>query len=175
MQTHEARGQGCVIALGANIGDAANTIKCAVNDLRAAESINIKLCSSIYQSEPMAIPKRFGDVGEQADYTNAVLFAEIVYEPSALLDYLQTLENKYGRVREQYWGARTLDLDIITYGEQSIHSSRLTIPHPDAYRRCFVLAPLLEILPDFIIPGYGKVSDLLLKCDTGQVTKTGSV
>lgn len=160
--------QSTVIALGANLGAASGAIRQAMCDLDALENVAVKLRSGIYRSKPMTMPD---DDESQPDYMNAIVYAEVDYEPLALLDDLQRIESQYGRVRKQRWGARSLDLDMITYGERKIESRRLTVPHPDAYRRCFVLAPLFEIMPDYVIPGYGKVAELLPRCETGAVEK----
>jgi len=86
--------------------------------------------------------------------------------PEELLDYLQTIEQRQGRERDKVdrWGPRTLDLDILVFGEQPYQSERLTIPHPQMVRREFVLYPLLEIAADFNVPGYGSVRDLAARC-----------
>ena len=98
---------------------------------------------------------------EQDDFLNAVIILETELSAQELLHKCQEIENKYGRTREFKWGPRTLDIDIITYGDHLISTAELTIPHPLAHLRSFVLAPWLEIDSGAFIPGKGKVSELL--------------
>ena len=91
--------------------------------------------------------------------------------PLALLDYLQQIENEHGRERKEYWGARTLDLDILIFGQQSIHNTRLIIPHPRIEERAFVLVPLLEVKPNFSSASGKSITDLLAKCSDQGIVK----
>jgi 2-amino-4-hydroxy-6-hydroxymethyldihydropteridine diphosphokinase len=85
-------------------------------------------------------------------------------EPAELLDTLAAIETRFGRVRDERWGDRTLDIDILTFGDRHIDTDRLTIPHPRAWERAFVLAPWVEIEPDAVIPGRGPIVNLLAAC-----------
>ena len=153
------------VGLGANLGDAMTTIKRAACRLEETPGITIVAKSGIYRSGPMG-------PADQPDYVNAVVLAEVDMSALDLLDRLQAVERAFGRMRDgRHWGERTLDLDIITYGEERICSERLTVPHPGAHHRCFVLQPLAEIAPGLMIPGKGKAADLLPRCDVGKAEK----
>lgn len=110
--------------------------------------------SSLYSSKP------FG-VTDQPDFVNAVLSAKTTLEPMALLDFCQSLEQGAGRVRLRRWGERSLDVDILLYGDQVIQNERLTVPHAGIFERNFVLVPLLELDGDLVIDGK-KITDLPL-------------
>ena len=110
--------------------------------------------SSFYESKPIG-PQ------DQSDYINAVIKLKTNLDSTKLLNSLQTIENHHGRIRSQYWGPRTLDIDILLFGDQIIHNDRLTIPHTEICNRSFVLVPLSEIEPDCVIPEKGIVSDLV--------------
>ncbi len=142
------------IALGANLGDAEKTLDCAVKQLAQLEGSELIACSGTYHSRPL-------DLSDQPDYANKVALIETSQAPHRLLDALQAIEAQHGRVRDAHWGARTLDLDLITYGDTTMNDDRLTIPHPCAHRRSFVLEPLAEIAPDMVIPGRGSAAMLL--------------
>ena len=120
--------------------------------------------SSLYQSPPMGPP-------DQPDYVNAVLSLETALTPHQLLDLLQSIEQLHGRERKRHWGERTLDLDILLYGEQTLNDARLKIPHPGMLERAFVLYPLAEIAPNIEIPGAGKLQDVLSSCPQGELEK----
>ncbi|MEE9451383.1 MAG: 2-amino-4-hydroxy-6-hydroxymethyldihydropteridine diphosphokinase, partial [Gammaproteobacteria bacterium] len=111
--------------------------------------------SRLYQSPPLG-PQ------DQPDFINAVVKIHTSTLPHDLLNLLLAIENKHGRIRQQHWGARTLDLDILLYGDQCINDPNLTIPHPEMLKRHFVLAPLREIEPDLVLPD-GKKLALRLK------------
>lgn len=151
----------CAIALGANLGSPEQTLESAIQSLAETTAVHLIVRSALYQSQAVG-------PSAQPDYINAVALFEVGLEPLALLDVLLALEVKHGRVRGgERWGARMLDLDLITYGDRTIHHDRLIVPHPHAHHRCFVLQPLAEIAPGFEIPGHGEVSTLLENCDTG--------
>ncbi len=156
------------IALGANLGNPCAAIQSAINALGRKDNIHLLVRSSLYSSAAV------GPAG-QPDYINAAIMAEVSLSPLSLLDCLQKLELHYGRTRDvKHWGPRELDLDLITYGDEIIHNARLVVPHPEAYHRCFVLAPLAEIAPHLVLPGCGMVATLLAKCDTGTVRKVNA-
>ena len=146
------------IGLGSNLGgDFASpkqNITSAINALAKIKSIQIIRISSFYESKPIG-PQ------DQSDYINAVIKLKTNLDSTKLLNSLQTIENHHGRIRSQYWGPRTLDLDILLFGDQIIHNDRLTIPHTEICHRAFVLVPLSEIEPDCVIPEKGIVSDLV--------------
>lgn len=141
-----------VIALGSNLGDRHQTLTAAVNEL-AAFITNLQV-STFIESAPV------GGI-TQPDYLNAVAIGESELSPLALLHALQNIENAHHRTREVRWGARTLDLDLIVYGAEVMETEELTLPHPRAHERAFVLAPWLEIDPDGELPGFGAIAKLL--------------
>jgi 2-amino-4-hydroxy-6-hydroxymethyldihydropteridine diphosphokinase len=146
------------IGLGSNLGgDFASpkqNITSAINALAKIKSIQMIKISSFYESKPIG-PQ------DQSDYINAVIKLKTNLDSTKLLNSLQTIESHHGRIRSQYWGPRTLDLDILLFGDQIIHNDRLTIPHTEICNRAFVLVPLSEIEPDCVIPEKGIVSDLV--------------
>ena len=141
-----------VIALGSNLGDRTATLDGAVDSLR--KIINVKSVSTYIETDPVGGP-------EQPDYLNAVLIGESELEPIQLLFAMQEIELLAGRQRVERWGARTLDLDLIVAGDLQMDSELLTLPHPRAHERRFVLDPWLEIEPGAILPGKGEVRLLL--------------
>lgn len=152
------------VALGANLGASAQTITAVVKHLEILPDTELIKHSALYQSEAVGPP--------QPAYVNAAVLLNTAIKPLALLDALLEIESSFGRRRDgTRWGARTLDLDIIVYGTLCMRHERLTLPHPEAHHRCFVLAPLAEIAPQMIIPGHGAVAELLLRCDTGEAVK----
>lgn len=152
------------IALGANLGDPVATLQSLLEQLHQDQQLTAIRCSSFFRSKPMG-PQ------DQPDYVNAVLSAQTDLAPLALLDYLQQLENSFGRVRNRRWGARTLDLDILLYGNQLLKHERLTVPHPGLAERDFVLLPLAEIAPDLSLPDGRRVSELLRAVDSHDLIK----
>ena len=141
-----------VIALGANIGNPQEQIDLAIALLK--ESIDVKKVSSMYTTAPV------GGV-EQPNFINAVCIAESELPAADLLSLLHGIEKVLGRTREIHWGPRTIDLDLIQYGSILSYAEELTLPHPRAHERRFVLEPWQEIDPDAILLTHGKVSDLL--------------
>lgn len=134
------------IGLGSNLSEPIKQIQAAIDEIKKIVQSNVISVSSLYLSKPMG-PQ------DQDDYINAVLALETTLSPLELLDALQSIENKAGRVRkENRWGARILDLDIILFGNEIISIERLTVPHYGMKSREFVLVPLAEISADLIIP-----------------------
>lgn len=155
----------CYIALGSNLQQPSTQLNTAVEAINALADCELGPVSSFYRS-PAIGP------GEQPDYLNAVLKLDTTLTPIALLDALQSIETKQGRVRETRWGARTLDLDILLYGEQTIQEPRLTVPHPAMPQRNFVLYPLLEITgKNLMLPGDLDLGTLLTACPQGDLRK----
>ncbi len=141
-----------VIALGSNMGDTNSHLHHAIAEL--GKSMNVKAVSSFYKTAPVGGPA-------QDDYLNAVLIAESDMDPLDLLIIMQEIETLAGRTREVHWGPRTLDLDLITFGDHKIDEPHLELPHPRAHERTFVLEPWLEIDPAAVLLGYGPISELL--------------
>lgn len=146
------------IGLGANLGEPEPTLRSAVAALRQLPSSSLSNLSSLYRSAPL------GPSG-QPDYLNAVARLETTLPPHELLYALQDIENRHGRVRTLRWGARTLDLDLLLYGNDRIITTDLVVPHPELRRRNFVLIPLLEVAPGLCLPGGEALSTLASACD----------
>jgi len=142
-----------VIALGSNLGQSQEILTSAVEEIK--KYVDVTALSSFHRTAPVGGPT-------QPDYLNAVLVGQCsALSPDELLHTLHEIEANAGRTREVHWGPRTLDLDLICYGELSFEEPKLTLPHPRAHERAFVLAPWLEIDPDAVIPGKGSVKELL--------------
>lgn len=147
------------IAIGSNLNDPVNQTKNAIEALKTLTKTQFLQASSLYSSAPMG-PK------DQPDYINAVVEIETELMPIELLNLTQAIELEHGRVRKgERWGPRTLDLDILLYGNDVIHSERLVIPHYGMHEREFVLYPLAEIAPNLKLPGGIELSNLLAKVD----------
>lgn len=141
-----------VIALGSNLGNRELYIDSAVAEL--AKIIEITHLSTNHETDPVGGP-------EQPKYLNAIAIAETELDPRGLLIVMLEIENKLGRKREVHWGPRTIDLDLIVFGDEIIDSEPLVLPHPRAHERKFVLEPWLEIEPDAYIPGIGEIENIL--------------
>ena len=152
------------IGLGSNLKDPKAQIKRALASLSnndGAELINV---SSFYESKPLL------EISGP-NYLNAVCKIETKLSAIDLLDLCQEIEESQQRVREVKWGSRTIDLDILLYGEQVISNKRLSIPHPEAINRAFVLVPLFEIEPNIKLPLLGSIKDLLKRINKLDVNK----
>ncbi len=142
------------IALGANLGEPLKQLDIAAQALDTQAGIRTIAMSPVYQSVP------HGDI-EQPDYFNAVLGVDTGLTPAELLAIMQAIETENGRQRTVRWGARTLDLDLILYGDLTQDDAELTIPHPRAHQREFVVKPLYDLDKALHIPEQGRVADLL--------------
>jgi 2-amino-4-hydroxy-6-hydroxymethyldihydropteridine diphosphokinase len=147
-----------VIALGSNLGDREATIRDAVRDIAAHPDIVVEKRSGLVETPAL---KPDGVDQDAPAYLNAVIMVRTALSPRELLTALNGIERAHGRVRDVRWGDRTLDLDIVSFGALTVDDPDLTIPHPRAAERAFVLAPWLEIEPDARIPGRGRVDELL--------------
>lgn len=154
--------QRAVIALGSNLGDREATIRAAVDAIDSLDGVRVMAASGLVESAAL---KPHGVDVTAPSYLNAVILAEVTLEPIDLLDAVNAIEHEHGRVRETVWGDRTLDIDLIAVGDAEQNSERLTLPHPRAWQRAFVLAPWLQVDPDAVIPGRGRVADLLAATD----------
>jgi len=154
------------VGLGSNLQDPPHQVRSALKELDGIPRTRLLERSRLYRSPPLGPPG-------QPDYVNAVARLHTVLSPVELLDALQALERRHGRERAERWGPRTLDLDILFYGERHIDSARLQVPHPEILRRPFVLVPLHEIAPSLRVPGWGRVADHLGAVDAdGRRTVT---
>lgn len=143
-----------VIALGANLDDPEAAIKLALSLLELSTDLISR--SRLYSTKPVGGPP-------QPDYVNAVAIIDSQLPAHDLLDLLHGIEKSMGRVRNERWGPRVIDLDLITYGDLESQDEQLTLPHPRAHERRFVLEPWLEIDPDAYLPNHGLVRDILAK------------
>ena len=153
------------VGVGSNLARPASRVHRAFALLATLPATRVLRCSSLYRTRPI------GRVA-QPDFINAACAIETALAPGALLEALLALEAGEGRVRtpENVGGPRTLDLDLLLYGDAQIHTAGLDVPHPRLHERAFVLYPLAEIAPDLIIPGHGAVSTLRVACgDQGVV------
>jgi dihydroneopterin aldolase/2-amino-4-hydroxy-6-hydroxymethyldihydropteridine diphosphokinase len=143
-----------VLALGSNLGDRQQQLQRAVDELAATPGLRVTAVSPVYETEPVGGP-------EQPDYLNAVVLAIASLPADGLLRRAHAIEAAARRTRAVRWGPRTLDVDIIAYGDELSADPMLTLPHPRARERAFVLAPWRDVDPDAELPGQGPVADLL--------------
>jgi len=142
-----------VIALGANLGNPRKQISLAIDAIR--DIVNVEKVSSLYETAPFKVSD------EQPNYINAVLLGDTELQPKVLIKELLSIESKLGRQRSIPKAARTIDIDIIDYEGFFMESEELTLPHPRAHERKFVLEPWAEIDPDAELLGYGPIKELL--------------
>ncbi len=152
------------IALGANIGEPLRQIEAGFAALAALPGTRLLARSSLYRSAPVGY-------ADQPDFINAVAVIATGLAPHALLDALLEIERAHGRVREFPNAPRTLDLDIVLYGDVVLLEPGLTIPHARMLERAFVMVPLAEVAPDTVVPGHGRVSDLAKRVGADSVTQ----
>lgn len=154
------------IGLGGNVGDVPATLDAAMAAIAALPGTRVLLVSGHY-----ATPAWGGIV--QPDFVNAAAVLDTALEPMDLLDGLLAIERKAGRdrSRELRWGPRTLDLDLLLYGDVVLDSPRLSLPHPRLHERAFALLPLAEVAPEARIPGIGTVRDALLRVDASGLRR----
>ena len=157
-------GQRCFIALGANIGDPGLTVRAAILALRELPQTEFIAASSLYRTAPVGLR-------HQPDFINAVVEVIAVAPAPTFLESLFAIEARFGRLRSVKNAPRTLDLDLLLYGDETSDDPRLTLPHPRLHERAFVLAPLVEIAPQLVIPGRGRVADLLLHCADQRIER----
>ena len=160
-----------VLALGSNLGDREATIREATRDIAAIPGVVVTAASGIVETAALKVD---GVDATAPPYLNAALAISTSLTPAALLDAIARIEQAHGRVRQERWGDRTLDIDIITMGQLVLESERLTIPHPRAAERAFVLAPWLAIEPDAVLPGTGRRVADLLQATTDDVRPYGA-
>lgn len=148
----------CYIGLGSNQTNPVRQLQQALNALSALPSSQLITQSSLYRSTPMG-PQ------DQPDYVNAVACLDTTLAPLTLLDQLQAIEQLHGRERKnERWGPRTLDLDLLLYDQLSIDLPRLTVPHYGLEQRDFVLQPLAELAPELVLPNGRRITELLQTC-----------
>jgi 2-amino-4-hydroxy-6-hydroxymethyldihydropteridine diphosphokinase len=154
------------ISLGSNLGNRLAHLKQALRRLEESGELSISKTSPVYETQPVG-PRN------QSWFLNLVVEVQTYLDPHSLLEYLSSIENQIGRKREESWGPRKIDLDILLYDNQTVSSDRLTIPHPRMQERKFVLLPLSDIAPHALHPVLGKsVKGLLDACqDTSAIRR----
>lgn len=147
-----------VLALGSNLGDRLGLLQQGVTAIGALPDLMSVAVSPVYESVAWGM-------AQQPDFLNLVLLAETTLKPNELLKATQAIEDGLGRVRSQPWGPRTLDIDVIALGRLVRTTPELTLPHPHAHERAFVVLPWLDVEPDAKLPGLGPVAGLVAGLD----------
>jgi len=147
-----------VLALGSNLGDREETIRAGIRDIAALPGVVVTGASGLVETAAL---KPEGVDTDAPAYLNAIVTVRTALDPHDLLRALNVIEGEHGRVRTARWGDRTLDIDMIEFGGLMIASEDLTVPHPRAGVRAFVLAPWLQLQPDATLPGLGRIDALL--------------
>ena len=158
------------IGLGANLGDASATVLAALQALDALPGTRVMRASRLYRTPA------WGKTDQPA-FVNAAAVIDTELDARALLDAMLAIEREFGRERaadgSDRWGPRTLDLDLLLYGDEAIDEPGLHVPHPHLHERAFALVPLVEITPDIVIPGHGRASALIAAMVTGDIQALG--
>jgi 2-amino-4-hydroxy-6-hydroxymethyldihydropteridine diphosphokinase len=155
-----------VLALGSNLGDRRDILQGGVDAIAGLAGVRVTALSPVYETLPVGGPP-------QPDYLNAVAVVHTSLPSLELLDRLHEIEAAFDRVRLVRWGPRTLDIDIITVAGERSDDPVLTLPHPRAHERAFVLAPWHDADPDAVLPGYGPVAELLDRVDQAGIQRSG--
>jgi 2-amino-4-hydroxy-6-hydroxymethyldihydropteridine diphosphokinase len=151
-----------VVAFGANLGDRAATIQAAADELAATEGVELVCLAPVIETPAL---RPYGVDRDAPAYLNTVAVIRTSLAPGELHAVLRELEDAHGRVRTAHWGDRTLDLDLIVFGELEQDDPELTLPHPRAHERDFVLRPWLMADPHAVLPGRGRVDALLAEIE----------
>lgn len=155
------------IALGSNLGDSAQILANAITVIDAVPLIRVIERSHFYKTAPVGPP--------QPDYINACIIVQTELSPRNLLDKLLKVENQFGRVRKERWGARSLDLDLLLYGDRIIEAPKLTVPHPRLHERSFVLTPLVDIAAEWQHPVFNQTVEQLHAQLSEQISQKGLI
>ncbi|MGX2996477.1 2-amino-4-hydroxy-6-hydroxymethyldihydropteridine diphosphokinase [Streptomyces sp. JNUCC 64] len=154
-----------VLSLGGNLGNRLENLQGAVDALEDTPGLRVTAVSPVYETEPWGV-----EPGSQPSYFNAVAVVRTTLPPDSLLERAQAVEEAFERVREERWGPRTLDVDIVAYADTVSDDPRLTLPHPRAHQRAFVLVPWHDVDPAAELPGHGTVAALLAEVPREGVT-----
>ena len=154
-----------VLALGSNLGDRQDILQGAVNAIVGLPGVRVTAVSPVYETVPVGGPA-------QPDYLNAIVLADAARPARELLDRLHEIEAAFDRVRLLRWGPRTLDIDIVVFDSERSADPELTLPHPRAHERAFVLAPWHDADPDAELPGRGPVAELLAEADRSGLRRS---
>ena len=142
------------VGLGANLGPREVTLLRAADLLAAADGVEVVAVSQLRETDPVGVV-------EQPPFLNGAIALDTSLSPRAVLELLLEIEEELGRVRGERWGPRTVDLDLLVYGDECVDEDGLHVPHPRLHERRFALEPLAELDPELVIPGLGSVSALL--------------
>jgi 2-amino-4-hydroxy-6-hydroxymethyldihydropteridine diphosphokinase len=142
------------LALGSNLGERLELLQAAVDSLTESPEIFPVAVSPVYETEPVGGPR------DAPAYLNAVLVVDTTLSARSLMERAQAVEDAFGRTREERWGPRTLDVDVLALGDTVVADADLEVPHPRLGTRAFVLAPWADVDPDFVVPGGGRVAEL---------------
>ena len=154
-----------VLALGSNLGDRQDILQGAVDAIVGLPGMRVTAVSPVYETVPVGGPA-------QPDYLNAIVLADAARPARELLDRLHEIEAAFDRVRMVRWGPRTLDIDVVDFGGERSDDPELTLPHPRAHERAFVLGPWRDVDPDAALPGHGPVAELLAKADRSGLRRS---
>jgi 2-amino-4-hydroxy-6-hydroxymethyldihydropteridine diphosphokinase len=154
-----------VLALGSNLGDRQDILQGAVDAIVGLPGVRVTAVSPVYETVPVGGPA-------QPDYLNAIVLADAARPARELLDRLHEIEAAFDRVRVVRWGPRTLDIDVVDFGGARSDDPELTLPHPRAHERAFVLGPWRDVDPDAALPGHGPVAELLAKADRSGLRRS---
>lgn len=149
-----------VISIGSNLGNRLELLQGAIDALEDTPGLRVKAVSAVYETEPWGV-----EPDSQPSYFNAVVLVRTTLPPSSLLERAQAIEEAFERVREERWGPRTIDVDIVSYQDVVQDDPALTLPHPRAHERAFVLIPWHDVDPAAIMPGRGPIVGLLADID----------
>lgn len=147
-----------VLSIGSNLGNRLETLQGSVDALEDTPGLRVKAVSPVYETEPWGV-----EAGSQPTYFNAVLLVRTTLPPASLMERAHAVEEAFARVRDERWGPRTLDVDIVAYQGVVSDDPALTLPHPRAHERAFVLVPWHDVDPAAELPGHGPVADLLAR------------
>lgn len=153
-----------VFSMGSNVGDRFGYLQAGFDSVRATPDVMVDGVSGVYETVAVGEP--------QPDFLNLVVVGETTLASIVLLERVLAIEEALGRPAEHLPGPRTLDVDLVTVGSRVLHRDRLTLPHPRAHQRPFVLIPWLEVEPDAVLPAHGRVADLVRGLDTSGVRRT---
>lgn len=165
MSKSKSRCAGVYVGLGSNLDNPIGQLRTAKSALSMLPRTRLERCSSFYRTVPVGY-------AEQSDFLNAVCRLSTELDPAMLVEHLLAIEVQHGRVeRKQKWGPRILDLDLLLYDQSVMSTPGVTVPHPRLHERAFVLYPLSELDRDLIVPGRGKVTELLVSCREQKIEK----
>lgn len=153
-----------VFSLGSNLGDRLEYLSGAARALRATPGLKVMGVSSVYETTPVGL-------ADQPDFLNIVVVTESSLASIVMLERALAIEDAFDRVRTTRWGPRTVDVDVIAVDDRELDTPQLTLPHPRAHERAFVLVPWLEVVPDAELVGHGRVADLVAGLDTAGVRR----